>query len=78
MVYLQDKNHFTALTAEPPHPRPRPGDEQSVSAPGRPRSRLPLGAPPHLHARSFPNRALKPKKEREKKRGKQNLIFMVN
>lgn len=68
MAYLQDKNHFTALTAEallvPPWWRTK-----YLRLVGQ--ARPPRGGP-HLHARSFPNRALEPK------RGKQNLIFMVN
>lgn len=75
MGYLQDKNHFIALTAEALLAPPVVNKVyvrlvSTAFSPPHPPAR-PGG--PHLHAGSFPHGALKPKK-----RGKQNLIFMVN
>lgn len=74
MVYLQDKNHFIVLTAEA-LPAPPPGGEQSVYETGWPGpARLPLGGP-DLHARRFPNRALKPGERRREKEGNKILFL---
>lgn len=76
MVYLQDKNHFILLTAEallvPP-----PGGEQSVSVPRLARLDSPWVALICMHAAS-PTEHSSQAREVGGKRGKQNLIFMVN
>lgn len=67
MVYLQDKNHFAALTAEAVSPPPV---VSSVYLRLVGPARLPPPGGPHLHARRFPNSALKPKKRKKKRETK--------
>lgn len=64
MVYLQDKNHFTALTAEALLAPPLVVNKGYLR-PGGP-ARLPPGGP-HLHARSFPQQSTQAQKKRETK-----------
>lgn len=72
MVYLQDKNHFIPLTAEALRSPPLVVNKVYLCPVGP--ARLPLGGP-DLHARSFPNRALKPGKRSRKKEGNKILFL---
>lgn len=72
MVYLQDKNHFIALTAEALPAPPLVVNKVYLSPAGP--ARLPLGGP-DLHARRFPNRALKPGERRREIEGNKILFL---